>query len=269
MRTTAYRYPNERLVLGVTLLLVLMVIALTATATLCASFVFMLLFILYSFSLSKSQHQALMQTAERMTARNMPGLAEVARRGMQRLQPENVEIFVAPSSILNAYTFGLSSPRVVVLYSALLETMDAEELLFIIGHEFGHVVLGHTWLNSVVGGMAGIPAPGAASALLTMAFLWWNRMCEFSADRAGLLACGKPEKAITALVKLAAGPGATSQAALEKAYQRIDAEDDTFLGSLNEALATHPMLIRRVQELRQYARSPQYRRLQAQLNQGG
>ena len=46
-------------------------------------------------------------------------------------------------------------------------------------------------LNWLVGGMAGIPSPFMASALLAMAFLWWNRACEFSADRAGLLACGK------------------------------------------------------------------------------
>jgi hypothetical protein len=38
-----------------------------------------------------------------------------------------------------------------------------------------------------------------------MAFLWWNRACEYSADRAGLLACGRLHKAISALVKLAEG----------------------------------------------------------------
>jgi Zn-dependent protease with chaperone function len=172
---------------------------------------------------------------------------------------------VVPEAQLNAYTFGLSSPKVVVLYSALFEAMDEEEILFILGHELGHVALGHTWLNSLVGGMAGIPSSFSAAALMSMAFLWWNRACEYSADRAGLLACGKIEKAVTALLKLAAGPYARNARNLEGIYRQIDAEDDTFLGSLNEILGTHPLLVRRIQELRQYARSDQYQRLKTWL----
>jgi Zn-dependent protease with chaperone function len=189
------------------------------------------------------------------------------RQAIARLRPDAVEVFVAPSRNMNAYTFGLTSPKVVVLYSALFNVMDEDELLFILGHELGHVALGHTWLNSLVGGLAGIPAPWSAGAILAVVFLWWNRMCEYSADRAGLLACGKPEKAVTALIKLAAGPGASSEVDLRRTYQQIDAEDDTLLGELGEALGTHPMLIRRIQALRRYARSGQYHRLQARLNQ--
>ena len=84
--------------------------------------------------------------------------------------------------------------------------MDADELRFIIGHEMGHVALGHTWLNSLVGGMAGIPSSSTSSAILTLAFLSWNRTCELSADRAGLLACGSLDKAVSSLIKLVAGP---------------------------------------------------------------
>ncbi len=182
------------------------------------------------------------------------------------MQPGEIDAFVVPSRGLNAYTFGLSSPKVVVLYSPLLKIMDEDELLFIIGHELGHVALGHTWLNSLVGGMAGIPSPFGAAAILSMAFLSWNRACEFSADRAGLLACGKPEKGVSALIKLVAGPKALTPEGLAHAYQQIDAEDDTFLGSLNEALATHPLLIRRIQELRKYAGTAQYARLLAQVS---
>jgi Zn-dependent protease with chaperone function len=262
MRTTAYRYPNERLVLGLTLLLVFAVVALTLTATVCASLVFIIGFVILSFYLGRSHHQALVGSAKLITTSSAPGLDRIVQRGVNRLRPGKVEVYVAPGRELNAYTFGLSSPKIVVLYSPLLQTMDEDELLFILGHELGHVALGHTWLNSLIGGMAGIPASWSAGALLAMAFLWWNRMCEYSADRAGLLACGKPEKAATALIKLAAGPRARTSADLERAYRQIDAEDDTFLGSLGEAMGTHPMLIRRIQELRRYATSSKYRQLQ-------
>jgi len=265
MRTTAYRYPHEHLILALTLLLVLAVIALTATATACASGLFIIAFVVLSFYLGRSQHRALLQTARRVTSQNTAGLAHTIQQGITRLQPGDVEVYVAPSQALNAYTFGLASPRVVVLYSALFEVMDEDEVLFILGHELGHVALGHTWLNSLVGGVAGIPSSWGAGAILTMAFLWWNRACEFSADRAGLLACEKPEKAITALIKLVAGPEANTRLGMEMVYRQIDAEDDTFMGSLGEALGTHPMLIRRIQELRRYAASSQYQRLQAQM----
>ena len=269
MRTTAYRYPGEQVILLVTLALVGGVIALTAAATVCASVLFILAFFAMSFSFTQRHHQALMRSARQVTPQTTPEVDDIAQQGIARLQPGEIQVYVAPSNELNAYTFGLDSPKVVVLYSALLKVMDRDELLFVLGHELGHVALGHTWLNSLVGGIAGIPSSFSAAMLLTMAFLQWNRTCEYSADRAGLLACGKPEKAISALIKLAAGPQADTQIELAQAYRRIDAEDDTWLGSLNEALATHPMLIRRIQQIRKYAGSAEYARLLGRMSQAG
>jgi Zn-dependent protease with chaperone function len=175
-------------------------------------------------------------------------------------------VYITPERQLNAYTFGLSSPKVVVLYASLFQVMDADELRFILGHELGHVALGHTWLNSLVGGMAGIPSSWSAGMLMSMAFLWWNRVCEYSADRAGLLACGKPEKATSALLKLAAGSGALNPETLKAVYQRVDAEDDTLMGVVNEALSSHPLLIKRIQELQRFSKSSQYAYLQGQVD---
>jgi Zn-dependent protease with chaperone function len=155
----------------------------------------------------------------------------------------------------------------VVLYAGIFTIMDEDELRFIIGHELGHVRLGHTWLNSLVGGMAGIPSPYGAAVLLYFAFRWWNRACEYSADRAGLLACGKPEKAASALIKLEIGPsGMGTVQDWQQALRRIEAQDDHLENNLLEMLSTHPMTIRRLDALRQYAASPEYQRLQAQVN---
>lgn len=261
--TTAYRYPGEQTILTLTLLLVFLVIAVTATATLCLSAVFVAGMVALSYALTRDHHRALLRQAYPVTPRQMPGLAALVAESAARLQPGSVQVFVAPGRSLNAYTFGLFSPKVVVLQEPLLEVMDEDELRFVLGHELGHVRLGHTWLNSLVGGMAGIPSPFLASTLLALAFLWWNRACEYSADRAGLLACGKPQKAISALVRLAAGAGARTSADLEQVLRRIDAEDDSPLSTLGEALATHPMMIRRIEQLRRYAATAQYRRLQA------
>jgi Zn-dependent protease with chaperone function len=264
--STAYRYPNERLVLVITVILVGIVIAVTATATVCLSAIFVLVMLLVSYAASRSHHRTLLNRALPVTAENAPALSRLVRLASERIEPGPVDVFVAPGKALNAYTFGLARPRVVVLYDALLRTMDADELLFVVGHELGHVRLGHTTLNSLVGGLAGIPSPFAASAVLAMAFLWWNRACEYSADRAGLLACASPNKAIAALVKLAAGDRASSLSELKRVIAEIEAEDDHPLAGLSEALSSHPMMVRRIEELRRYARSSEYRRLQAMIS---
>jgi Zn-dependent protease with chaperone function len=266
--TTIYRYPHEHLILFLTMVLVFLVVALTAAATVCTSVIFIGLIIGLSYYSARGHHQSLLGNARLITPSSEPELALVAGEAAVRLQVEPVQLFVVRSSKLNAYTFGLSAPKVVVLHSTLLKVMDRQEVQFIIGHEMGHVRLGHTWLNSLVGGMAGIPSSGGASLLLQMAFMSWNRACEFSADRAGLLACGSPAKAVTALIKLvAASQGAISPAALERALVRIDAEDDSFGNVIGELGSTHPLLIRRINQLKSYAASQQYLTLQRQFNQ--
>ena len=266
-KTTAYRYPNERLILGVTILVVLGVIVFTAAATACLSIIFVLGFLIIGYYSSKSHHQSLIQSAQRVTRDSANDLSLVIEECAQRLQVEPVQVFVLPSRTRNAYTFGMDSPKAIVLYSSLLQLMDRNELQFIIGHEMGHICLGHTKLNTLVGGMAGIPSNITSAILMHLAFLWWNRACEYSADRAGILACGNPYKAISALTKLEAGSSVRDQESLARAVQRIEAEDDDVLNNLGEALATHPMIVRRIEEIRKYAASAEYQQLQALVDQ--
>jgi Zn-dependent protease with chaperone function len=263
---TAYRYPNEQLILAVTVLLVLAVIVVTATATFCTGALFVGLMLALAYAANRSHHDDLIRSAQRVTPAEMPNLTAMVRTCSERLRVETVETYIVPRNVLNAYTFGLSEPKVVVIYSPVVRLMDKEEMLFVIGHELGHVALGHTRLNSLVGGLAGIPSPFFAAALLHFAFRWWNRACEYSADRAGLMACGSPDKAVSALVRLATGSASRDPATFQQALARLDAEDDDPGNVLLESLATHPMMIRRIDALRRYAASRQYERLRAQIS---
>jgi len=209
---TSYRYPNEQIVLALTLSLVFAVIAVTAVATLCGSALFVLAMLVFSYLLNRAHHNNLIEKAHSVTPQTQPELANLVKNCAARLGSGSFSTFIAPGNALNAYTFGLVEPQGVVMYAGVLSIMDADELRFIIGHELGHVRLGHTRLNSLMGGMAGIPSPYLAAVLLYFAFRWWNRACEYSADRAGLLACGKPEKAASALIKLVGGSSAARSA---------------------------------------------------------
>ena len=264
---TSYRYPNEQIILALTLLLVFAVIAVTAVATVCGSVLFILGMLVISYLLNRAHHDDLIEKAYPVTLQAEPELASLVNDCAVRLRSGSFRTFIAPENTLNAYTFGLVEPQVVVVYAGVMRIMDADELRFIIGHELGHVGLGHTWLNSLMGGMSGIPSPYLAAILLYFAFRWWNRACEYSADRAGLLACGKPEKAASALIKLAGGSSAARSAeGRQQALKRIEAEDDHLKNNLLEMTSSHPMMVRRLNALREYAGSQEYHRLQMQVN---
>ena len=265
--TTEYRYPYEYLILGITILTVLLVIALTAAATVCTSAIFIPLVVFLGFVTSRRQHQVLLAQSQQVTPHNAPEVISLVQTNTARLQVEQVNVFIVPSNQLNAYTFGMDSPEAVVLYSSLFKIMDRDEIQFILGHEMGHVKLGHTWLNTLVGGMAGIPSSVGAAAILELAFRWWNRACEYSADRAGVLACGKPNKAITALVKLEAGTAARTQAGIQAAIQNIEREDDDIMHNLDELLASHPMIAKRINEIRNFSTSQAYHHMLSLMDQ--
>jgi Zn-dependent protease with chaperone function len=262
----SYRYPTEQWILALTLVAILVIIFFTAWATICLVPILVLTLIVIVYFSNQSYHVNLMKQSVMVSEEKTPRLAQLTRECMVRLQPGSpVDYFVLPNRVLNAYTFGFSNPKSVVLYSSLLEVMDEDELRFIIGHELGHVALDHTWLNTLLGGMSGIPMSIGSAILMTLAFRWWNRACEYSADRAGLLACGKPQKALTALVKLV-NPGINTTDELQRTLQVIDKEDDSVLNQLAESVATHPMMIRRIEQLRLYAATPEYRELQQRIN---
>ena len=264
-RSLIYRHDNEQLILVLSILLVLAVIILTSSVTFCVSGIFIIGMFVVSALMISSHHRSLMQHTLIIDERTAPDLADVVNECANKLQPDDVDVFLAKQNQLNAYTFGLRRPKALVLYTPLLKVMSAGELKFIIGHEMGHVALGHTWLNTILGGLAGIPAPFGASILLYAVFRWWNRMCEFSADRAGLLACGDKNIAISALVKLVA-PEVRNQRDFENALAVIDAEDDEVSNRVAELFQSHPMLIRRINELREYNRTKEYVRLQEGVN---
>lgn len=262
---TSYRYPSEQLTLLVTVALVILLLVFTAGLTACLAPLLVGVFVFLSYQANQSMHRSLHTKGVEISPASAPQLAAVFEQARRRLQPGSVEGMLVHDRQLNAYTFGFSDPKIVVLFDSLLQVMDEDEMAFIIGHELGHVALGHTWLSTLLGSAEMLPGSFSSAMLLNLAFRWWNRSCEYSADRAGLLACGSLKKSTSALVKLVAR-GVRTEAGLQKALRTIDREDDSIANQLGEALSTHPMIIRRVQELQRYAASPEYALLQRQAS---
>ncbi|MCC6146707.1 MAG: M48 family metallopeptidase [Anaerolineaceae bacterium] len=265
LKITAYRYPDEKAILYGTLLPIMFVLLLASAVSLCTVPLLTGLVLLITYSAARSHHEELKRHAQRVTPQTMPKAAALVNACARRLQPGPVDVFVVRSQKLNAYTFGIDSPKALVLYEPLLRIMDADELRFIIGHEMGHVALGHTWLNSLIGGLAGVPTSLGAAVVVSLIFRSWNRACEYSADRAGLLACGNITKAITALVKLV-NHNADTPEEIEETLRLIDMEDDRWENRLSEILMTHPMSIKRIEKLRNYTASAEYQKIRARMD---
>ena len=68
------------------------------------------------------------------------------------------------------------------------------------------------------------------------------------------------------LVKLAFEDADTPEE-IRQALALLEKQDDSAGNVLAEMFSTHPMIIRRIQNLRDYTRTSQYARLQEQVNQ--
>jgi Zn-dependent protease with chaperone function len=51
----------------------------------------------------------------------------------------------ADTKALNAYVTGFGNTKRIVLWDTVINKLDENELLFVMGHEMGHYVLGHVW----------------------------------------------------------------------------------------------------------------------------
>ncbi len=264
-RTTAYRHPSEFPILLITFLISIAVVVLSAFLTQCLSLLVVVFILGASIFSSRAMQAQLMRKAFLVSPERSPELENVVQICEKRLQPGSLDVYVVRENVVNAYTFGLSATKNIVLYEPMLRIMGRGELAFVLGHEMGHVSLGHTWLNTFIGGLAGSPSPFGIGYIMYLVFQRWSRACEFSCDRAGLLACGSLNLAVSSLVRLAA-PKIQTQAEFEQALTMIDAQDDAFVNQLAELFQSHPMIIKRINALKEYAASPEYASLQANVD---
>ncbi len=179
-----------------------------------------------------------------------------------------VELYVQQMYSLNAYTNGVEYPHVTVTTS-LTSVLTDEELMFVLGHELGHVKSEHVLYRQigyylpmmihVIGpstlGIGNIIAMGLNAALYD-----WMRKGELTADRAGLLACQNPTAAQTALCKLAGVPDtmvgtfdiAELQAQVDEFNHLSKDASGVVIQHLVQMWDSHPWIAIRLTELRQW-----------------
>ena len=183
-------------------------------------------------------------------------------------------VFLGESPFMNAVTGGVDEPMIVVR-SALLDQLDDQELLSVLGHELGHLHADHILYKAIAGVllMGGMAASGLIKLLtwpLQRALLKWNRCSELTADRAGLLVCRDLGACIGVDLKLAGGnrPGTRRRTSIRLApfirqvRELAQMESSSLLDSTLAALITmgrgHPFAAWRVMHLMEWVERGSY-----------
>lgn len=145
----------------------------------------------------------LLSSSVRLSRSMSPALHKMADHCIEKLGVDlPLELYAYASPQFNAACFKPEEGRLFVMFSSsLLEAFDENELMFVVGHEFGHHVYRHHEMP--VGYILnGKQRPSANLALQIFA---WTRYAEISADRAGAYCANDLEAVARALFKLASG----------------------------------------------------------------
>lgn len=170
------------------------------------------------------------------------------------------DVFVKQDPIINAFALGFLGKTSVVLHSATVESMDTEELISVLGHEFSHIKCHHTTWTVITSSTGSIKVP-IISDIMGFIFLLWSRKAEYTCDRGGLIACENLKASVAGLAKVAVGNNLYKKLNIEKLLDQIKDIEQDRISSLSELLSTHPYIFKRIHALIIYYESREYKKL--------
>lgn len=177
-----------------------------------------------------------------VSPQQLPQLYAVIEQFSQRLGLKEVpEVYIVEESMQNGFAVKLGKRDIVLLTDDVvwgaLQSRDPHALGFVVGHELGHIALGHT---------------GAIRGMLRTAFKPLSRADEFTCDNVASALVGNPDIAVHGVTLLTVGPqllGYINDEALLAQAQQVCSDK---LSKKAERKLTHPLLLRRIGNLKQY-----------------
>jgi Zn-dependent protease with chaperone function/uncharacterized tellurite resistance protein B-like protein len=163
------------------------------------------------------------------------------------------EVYSIRDNDINAFAhFGAAQGQchsIVGITSTALERLEDEELQFVLGHEFGHLLYGHNELYGLLNTERDNPSITVLPYLGECLFLRWRPKAELSADRAGFVAAGDFEACARALIKSGYGLSEKNlNPDLEALLRQIDLLRQN-PDSIGMTFRSHPLLPLRLQAL--------------------
>lgn len=208
----------------------------------------------------------------KVSNQSYPKIYEYLQYACKVLDVKNIpELYIEWGYDINACTVGAENP-IIVLHSGLVDLCDDDEIMFIIGHELGHIKSNHMLyhmmaqvLNLIINH---IPFGSYAAAPIQYALYYWDRMSEFTADRAGLMCCQNKDAAVRAFMKMAGVPKAhfddlNMDTFIQQArdFKPLDEEGmNKLIKVLSIADDNHPWTVMRAAELLKWINEGEYNR---------
>lgn len=154
-----------------------------------------------------------MSSCIKISEKQMPKYYNMLPPICEKLGIDIPELYLKLDVEPNSYTSGDTKPFITIT-SGLFETLPEELIPTVLAHECGHIACHHVLYRT----MGSILLNGASTALfdlipfgfsgiasvpLEIAFFYWMRCSELSADRAAILCDGSPDKMSEVCMRLA------------------------------------------------------------------
>ena len=218
------------------------------------------------------------------TEKQYPIVYELAALVAQRLGLQRIpSVYIEMERGYQSATYGSEQDAFVNMGSFIPRLLNHKELLFVLGHEFGHLMSNHALWTTVSMFLVGqhrstLMSDGILSYLNPQKWIEtgveaiitkWMQVAEFTADRAGLLAIGDFELARRALFLLyVKSRKEAEEINLEEWAAQHELESSTISKISQLTSSTTPYLGVRLKELKLFYQSPQYQLLRNRVESG-
>lgn len=233
------------------------------------------------FGVEKFIHGYFMANYIRLSQTQLPEIYGLLPPVVEKFGLSEPEFYLQMDPTPNAYTMGDTQCFIVVTSGLLEHITDRKEQEAVIAHECGHIACRHVFyrtmasLLTMVGSAIGIPS--ALAAPIELAFNYWSRRSELSADRAAAVYLGDPKSMVGSLLRLSGGPSQftaniniAEYADQAKAYYTLQSESKwhKILQTCAVMNRSHPFSAVRIQELQNWCNTDKYKILCKNWNEG-
>ena len=214
-------------------------------------------------------------TMVKASSQSVPRVFHLMKATCQRIGLPMPDVYIYNDPVMNAYTYGETSPFVCISSSSI-EKLDDRELMCLMAHECGHILCKHVLYDSVVQDLHELGEQfGIISYSLTgpvyLALQYWSRRSEFSADRCAAATMGE-ETFQRMTMKMACGLsdiGRDSYHLVRQAREYHSHENNSLWNKIQQncrvAFYSHPQAVNRAYEIDRWKDSYLYRKLRSEI----